>query len=272
MTPAIKEYRVAELKKNPKNPGSGKRQDEAEIRSLAASLRQRQWMPIIVREPELIVLDGNRRLAAAPLAGIETLFGIPVTQELAPKEINRLIAQLDIRHEAFGNRARGQLWRTIREENGWTNLQLAEELGVSAGLLTKVFGNLDNPEEIQRLVEAGTLGLRDGYYLSRIEDIAERLRIAQELAAGRLKPDGLPAMVRKGRQPGNGQQPVVRACRINCPLPSGVNITVSGEGLSLDELIESLGEAQKEAKKARDQGLDAKTFSAVMRDKAKKGN
>jgi hypothetical protein len=32
----------------------------------------------------------------------------------------------------------------------------------------------------------------------------------------------------------------------------------------------ALAEAQKEAKKAREQGLDAKTFQAVLRDKAKR--
>ena len=46
---------------------------------------------------------------------------------------------------------------------------------------------------------------------------------------------------------------------------------VSGDEISLDEMIESLAEAGKEAKKARDQGLDARTFSAVMRDRAKAG-
>jgi len=42
--------------------------------------------------------------------------------------------------------------------------------------------------------------------------------------------------------------------------------------LSLDDIIEALTEAQKEARKAREQRLDAKTFSAVMRDKAKVGS
>ena len=41
-------------------------------------------------------------------------------------------------------------------------------------------------------------------------------------------------------------------------------IVASGEGLTLDDLIESLGEAQREAKKAREQGLDARTFQAVQ--------
>lgn len=59
--------------------------------------------------------------------------------------------------------------------------------------------------------------------------------------------------------------------RIACPLPSGISVTVSGAELSLDELIDALGEAQKQAKKAREDGLDAKTFTAVLKDKARKG-
>jgi hypothetical protein len=54
-------------------------------------------------------------------------------------------------------------------------------------------------------------------------------------------------------------------------LPCGVCLVASGKDLSLDDLIDSLGEAQREAKKARDQGLDVRTFQAVLRDKARKG-
>jgi ParB family transcriptional regulator, chromosome partitioning protein len=42
--------------------------------------------------------------------------------------------------------------------------------------------------------------------------------------------------------------------------------------LGLDEVIEALGEALKEARKAREQKLDVKTWSAVMHDRAKNGS
>jgi hypothetical protein len=119
MTPAFKDYRVKDLKRNPKNPGGGKRYEEEELIPLGRSLRQRQWMPLIVKEPEKIVLEGNRRHAAAELDGIETLFGIPVTQEMTQAEINRMIAQLDLRHQPFSEIARGKLWLAIRQENHW---------------------------------------------------------------------------------------------------------------------------------------------------------
>jgi ParB family chromosome partitioning protein len=268
MTPTFKEYRVQALKPNPNNP-RGNRYDEHELRALAKSLRQRQWMPIVVQEPLAVVLDGNRRVAAAELDGIETLFGIPVTNELTPKEINRMIAQLDLRHQSFSEIARGKLWLSIREENSWNNAQLAEELGVSAGLLTLVFGTVANPDEIQQMVEDDVCTLRDGYHLSRIEDVNERLRIARELAAGRVTHHGLALMVRKPKQSKNGHQPERRVNRIACPLASGVTVTISGEGLSLDDGINALAEVLKLAKKACDEGHDGKSFEKFMKTKTK---
>jgi hypothetical protein len=270
MTPAFKEYRIKELKRNPKNPG-GKRFDEGELRPLGRSLRARQWMPLIIQEPALVVLDGNRRLAAAEMEGIETLFGIPVTHELSPKEINRLIAQLDIRHQPFSEIARGRLWLAIREENGWTNAQLAEDLAVSAGLLTKVFGNLDNPEEIQQLVDDGRLGVNDGYHLSRIEDVAERLRIARELADGRLTSDSVAEMVRKPKAPAEGRKPAAQARRIKCPLTaSGATVTICGQGLSLADALAAARELLNEIKAALAAGYDAKTFQLALPNKCDK--
>jgi hypothetical protein len=64
----------------------------------------------------------------------------------------------------------------------------------------------------------------------------------------------------------------VRASRVKCELPGGMSIVVAGNSLGMDEVIEHLGTAQKEARKARDQNLDVKTWSAVMRDRAKKGS
>jgi hypothetical protein len=68
---------------------------------------------------------------------------------------------------------------------------------------------------------------------------------------------------------GNGQ--AVKVSRVKCLLPSGVCVTLAGdgEGLTLDEVIESLQDLLKEAKKANDQGLDSKTFQAVLRDKSR---
>jgi len=73
------------------------------------------------------------------------------------------------------------------------------------------------------------------------------------------------------RRQRSADTPNVRASRVKCELGGNVSITVAGNALGLDEVIEALGDAQKEARKGRDQNLDVKTWSAVMRDRAKKG-
>jgi hypothetical protein len=62
----------------------------------------------------------------------------------------------------------------------------------------------------------------------------------------------------------------VRTSKVRCAMPSGVTITVvgQGEGMTLSEIIEELGLLLKEAKRAEEQGLDSKTWSAVLKDKA----
>ncbi len=119
---------------------------------------------------------------------------------------------------------------------------------------------------MQDALDAGRIGVTVAYELSRApaEQQGELLRL-KESGASR---DDLAARVRKANKT---SVPQVRTKRIACQLSSGVCVTVAGSELSLDDMIESLAEAQKEAKKAREQGLDAKTFQAVMRDRAKAG-
>ena len=61
----------------------------------------------------------------------------------------------------------------------------------------------------------------------------------------------------------------MRAGKIEICLGSDVTVTVSGSEVSLDEAIDALTEATKEAKRAREQSLDIRTFAAVMRDRAR---
>ena len=149
----------------------------------------------------------------------------------------------------------------------WTNKDLAAHLKLSESTVTKYLSPSKCIPEAQKALEQGQIGITAAYEISRApaEQQGELLR----LKLSGTSRDGLAEHVRKQKR---DSSPQVRVKRIACPLPSGVGIVVSGEELSLDDLIEALGEAQKEAKKARDQGLDAKTFSAVMRDKAKAGS
>ena len=78
------------------------------------------------------------------------------------------------------------------------------------------------------------------------------------------------AIEQAGRKTRNVGKQAVRVARIKCPLTSGAVVQISGADISLDEAIEAAQEWVKEAKKASEQGLCAKTFERLCRDKAKK--
>jgi ParB family chromosome partitioning protein len=119
---------------------------------------------------------------------------------------------------------------------------------------------------VQEALEAGRLGVTAVYEISRAPT-GQQAELLQLKLSGTSR-DGLAERVRKQK---SQSVPQVRVKRIACPLPSGASVVVSGPELSLDDFIEALGEAQREARKAREQGLDARTFGAVAKDKAKKG-
>lgn len=148
----------------------------------------------------------------------------------------------------------------------WTQKDLAGHLHLSESMIVRMLSPSKCSGEWQDALKQGKVGISDCY-------AASKLPLAEQAGLLALKGSGASrdAIESAGRKTRSGHAPVVRASRIKCQLPGGVSIVASGDELSLDDLIEALAEAGKEARKARDQGLDAKTFQAVLRDKAKAG-
>lgn len=241
--------------------------EEAELRQLGESLRVKQLQPVLAR-PDGSLIAGERRLRAATLAGLSDLQVIITDEPLTDTQV-KVLQLTENLHRADLKDA--EKWRACQEllglNPGWTNKDLAAHLKLGESTVTKYLAPSRCVPEVQAALEAGRVGITAAYEISRVpaEQQSELLRLK---LTGTSR-DGLAEHVRKQKRESATQ---VRVKRIACPLPSGVSVVASGEELSLDDLIEALGEAQKEAKKAREQGLDAKTFSAVMRDKAKAGS
>ncbi len=53
-------------------------------------------------------------------------------------------------------------------------------------------------------------------------------------------------------------------------MPQGASVVLSGNDLSMSDVVELLAETLKEARKAAEQ-FDVKTFQSMMRDKSKAG-
>jgi hypothetical protein len=61
----------------------------------------------------------------------------------------------------------------------------------------------------------------------------------------------------------------VKQSRVSIPMPAAI-VTISGKDIGMTEVVETLADALKEARRAAEQ-FDVKTFQSMMRDKAKKG-
>ena len=132
-------------------------------------------------------------------------------------------------------------------------------------MVTKMLPAGEPIPAVEDAFKAGRIGIGDRYNISLLPP--DEQQVPLELKLSGASRDEVARESRKRRN-GNGAAQV-RASKIKCPLPSGIVITASGADLSLDDFIEALGAALKEAKKALEQGLDSKTFAAVVRDKAK---
>jgi ParB family transcriptional regulator, chromosome partitioning protein len=239
--------------------------DEEELRQLGESLKVKQLQPIVAR-PDGTIIAGERRYRAAMLVGLKELMVIISEEPLSETQI-RVFQLMENIHRA--DLRDGEKFRAceelVRLNPHWTNQDLSSHLHLSESTITKYLSPARCIKDVQDALEEGRIGITTCYEISRVpaEKQAELLR----LKLSGTSRDGLTEHVRKQK---NADQAQVRSKRISCPLPSGVSIIASGDSLSLDDLIRALGEAQSEAKRARDQGLDARTFSAVMKDKSKK--
>ncbi len=241
--------------------------DEAELRQLGESLKVKQLQPVLAR-PDGLLIAGERRFRAASLVGLAEL-QVVISEEPLTESQLRIFQLTENLHRADLRDC--EKWRACEEllrlNPGWSNKDLAAHLKLGESTVTKYLSPSRCIADVQEALEAGRIGITAVYEISRAP--ADQQAELLQLKLSGTSRDGLADRVRKQK---NQFVPQVRVKRIACPLPSGASVVVSGEELSLDDLIDALGDARKEAKRAREQGLDAKTFSAVMKDKAKKGS
>lgn len=213
-----------------------------------------------------ILCDGGCRWEGARLVGIPELLAHDFGKEPTLEELLTTQASIDFHRQHLSALDRARLWARICKEFGWAAKKLAEVLKVSESVVSRDLKLLALPEDIQQQINEGTLDARRGYLLTQETDPVRQRELA--LQATTLSRDELAKRVRKPMQ---SDAPLVRVKRIALPLPSGIAITVSGEDLSLDDIHSALGELQREIRRGCDQGLDPKTLSKVLQDKAKKG-
>jgi ParB/RepB/Spo0J family partition protein len=240
--------------------------NQADLLALADSLVEGQLQPIGVLS-DYTLIWGERRLRAALLKKeITHLLAVVFDQEVTESQFLLMRATENFQRSDLTDNEKWLTCKELREVNPtWQLQELATRLHLSPGTITKLLSPAKCSGAWQQALAAGRVSIGDCYTASGLPEAEQAALLALKLS-GASRDD----IVHAGRKSRKGNTPSVKVARVKCHLPSGVCIVASGQGLSLDDLIESLGEAQREAKKAREQGLDAKTFQSVMKDKSKK--
>ncbi|VTU01632.1 -like partition protein : ParBc, ParB-like nuclease domain OS=Blastopirellula marina DSM 3645 GN=DSM3645_27843 PE=4 SV=1: ParBc [Gemmataceae bacterium] len=241
--------------------------DDDDERRLAESMKaEGQLQPVFARADGTIIA-GERRLRAAIRAGIPELLVTIIDEPLTETQVKILQLTENLHRADLRDSEKWHAFEELLRLNpGWSNKELAAHLKLGESVVSKYLSASRCVPEVIAAFEAARIGITTVYELSRVPAEQQAELLAFKLSGASR--DAVASRVRKKRGDAESQ---VRVNRINCPLPSGVTVSVSGQGLSLSDLIAALGDALKKARWAADRGFDSKTFTSVMKDEAKKG-
>jgi|GEM_PF-3612124 len=255
------------LVKDPNQPR--KSLNSQELEPLVVSIKNRGvLLPIRVKPPNSegfhVLVSGHRRLAALQELGETHAPCVIVKDGMEDSAV--LAEQLaeNVHRENLNPVDEAEAFRRYISCRGITASQAAEELQVLPARMSRSLAILKLPEEIQSAVRTQKISKEAAYYLSRLPEGDDRSALFTEALAGAQTRDRVAHAVNSILR--NPSTPSVG--RVACKLSGNRTVTVSGQGIHLDDFIGILAEVLKEARKARVQGWDVATLAKVFRDRA----
>jgi ParB family transcriptional regulator, chromosome partitioning protein len=196
------------------------------------------------------IIIGESRWYAARLAGLTMLPCLPVQGQ--PSETDILTDQI-VENSLRNSLRPTELARALSKLKALkkcTAQQLATELGLSGGSISKAEALLSLPEDIQALVDDGSVSSKAAYQISRLPDVRGQRELAQEVAAGKVSPEAAAEAV----QAVIGKKKVTpKGGRLSCKLDGGISVTISaGQPLTKAELQAAAAWLRTEIKKLDD--------------------
>jgi ParB family chromosome partitioning protein len=165
--------------------------DQEPLEQLAASIKaQGVLQPLRVRwdaaRGVYIVIVGERRYRAARLAGLEAVPCVVVSGPMTATEI--LETQLVENALREGLKPAEQAWaiRTLAEQLGLTQEQVAAKLHLSQGTVSQMLTLTTLPQVVQDQVDTGALAPSVAYQIAKVQDAALQQDLADRVIDGQL--------------------------------------------------------------------------------------
>jgi len=177
----IQEVDIEKLHKSDLQPRT--HMDEERLEELAESIRQHGILqPILVRKsPEgFEIIAGERRWRAAKKAGLRT---VPVIVEEVDEEKKLELALVEnLQREDLNPMELARGIKRLMERFGLTQEEVAERLGKKRPTVANILRLLELPEDIQKLVEEGTLSLGHAKALLGLPEKEQRALLEEILS------------------------------------------------------------------------------------------
>ena len=239
--------------------------DDAIERLAASLLKHGQLMPIRVRWNATIgkwvVISGERRFRAATRAGLKTVACVFAEDGLSPSEILQEQIVENLLREDLKPIEQARAYRQLMDLHGWTAKELAGELQVSQGAVSKSLSLLSLPVELQERVDDGSIPATAAYEVAKVEDKEVQREIARRIVDEDMTRDATTEAVREavGKPPklgpsaakskGRGDQPARGSVRTFKAVGARVSITFPRKTVRDEEVITALEDALEQARR-----------------------
>jgi len=170
--------------------------------------------PIIVRQVEAgyQLIAGERRLRAAKLAGLTTIPAIVRDVDSFTQAQLALIE--NIQREDLNAVDRAMAYRSLMNQLGLTQAELAARLGEDRSSIANHLRLLDLTEVVIEHVRAGRLSLGHAKLLAGVHDILEQQRLAQAVVSQELSVRNLERMIQTPAEPATPKATAVPSAHI----------------------------------------------------------
>lgn len=166
------------VKPNPKQPRHFF--DEDALEELAESIkRDGVQEPVIVRMKDggYELVSGERRVRASVLAGLEKVPA--VCRDVSDEDMLKLGLIENIQREDLNPIETARAYKALGMHFGWTQEQLAEQVGKKRATVTNMLRLLNLPDDVQQLVIEGSLSMGHARALLALELPARQAALAR---------------------------------------------------------------------------------------------
>jgi len=262
--PQTKTVAPAWCKPDPNQPR--KHYDAGKLAMLTESVRKHGILQAPGVRPDGTIVWGHGRVAAAIAAGVKEITVVVLDKPMTEGEYLVLQMVENMQRADFSPYEQWQGCEQLRRLNpGWQLKDVAEALGLDPSSVTRLVSPSKCIPAWQEALKDGKVGISDCYAASKLPETDQA-----ELLALKLSGASRDAIEQVGRKKRSSDKPAVRMSRVKIAMPAGATVVISGNDLSMAEVVELLMETLKEARKAAEQ-YDVKTWQAMMRDRAKAG-